>query len=177
MSIIKSLKKDDNAAFSEAFNEYHNALYSYIIKKTQSDYIAEEVVQLTFFKLWKYRQSLKEDIPLLNQLFRIARTTLINELKKEQYANQFKEFKRHSSKNEYEHIIEQISYTETLTKLGELVNILPPVRKKVFELSRFKYMTNKEISEHLSISPKTVENHMTLALKFIKPFFVSNNIE
>jgi len=172
MSVINALKSDDSAAFREVFNECHHALYGYIIKKTQSEYLAEEIVQITFFKLWKYRHSLKEDIPILNQIFRIGRTTLLNELKKEKYTNKYADHLRHIGKDSYEHVTEQVIYNETELKLNTLIARLPPVRKRVFELSRFNYMSHKEISESLSLSPKTVENHINLALKFIKSFFI-----
>lgn len=177
MLLIKLLKEDDNKAFSIVFNKYHHALYGYILKKTHSKYLSEEIVQLTFFKLWKYRHSLNEDIPLINQLFRIARTSLINELKKEQNAINYKELKIHDPQKGYEHIIEDISCSETQSKVIQLVDLLPPMRKKVFEMSRFKHMSNKEISIQLCISTKTVENHITLALKSIKPYFTAKHLK
>jgi len=172
MPLIKRLKKSDTIAFKEAFNQYQPTLYNYILKKTQSAYLAEEVVQITFFKLWKYRHSLKEEIPLLNQLFRIAKTTLINKLKKEQSANAYKKNTANLAEEAYEPVTEYISYAEAQSILQKLVEKLPPVRKKVFQLSRFHYMSHKQISAELSLSAKTIENHIHLALKFIKPFFM-----
>lgn len=171
MNYIRAIKRGDDHSFQEVYYQYHQAIYHYIIKKTQSHYIAEEIVQITFFKLWKYRHSLKEEIPLLMQLFRIARTSLINELKKKQYTEDYHEHQRHFEEDNYSHVLEQVVYEDVQSHLHSLINKLPPVRKKVFELSRFKGMTYKEIAEMLSISPKTVENHINLALKYIKPFF------
>src|SRR6185312_13404206 len=127
---------------------------------------AEEVVQTTFFKLWKYRHTLNEELPLVTQLFRIARTTLINELKKLQHARVYNNYKQYSSAEGYEHIVEETSYIETQLRLKLVVEMLPPVRKKVFELSRFHYLSHKEISQRLSLSRKTIETHINLALKF-----------
>lgn len=68
-------------------------------------------------------------------------------------------------------IYKNVFYKETNSKLEKLIATLPPVRRKIFEMSRFKEMSHKEISEKLSIAPKTVENHINLALKYIKTFF------
>jgi RNA polymerase sigma-70 factor (ECF subfamily) len=45
---------------------------------------------------------------------------------------------------------------------------MPPQRQRVFVLSRFKHKTNKEIAQILNVSEKTVEVHITLALKQLR---------
>jgi len=46
--------------------------------------------------------------------------------------------------------------------------MLPGRRKEIFIKSRFDGLSIKEISEELNISHKTVENHLSDALKFIR---------
>lgn len=170
MVLIALIKSDDAVAFKEVYNMYHHAVNNFIIKKTQSEYLAEEVVQITFYKLWKYRKSLKEDIPIINQIFRIARTTLINLLKKEKYVSEY-QYSIRNLPETYDHVTEEILYNESLQRLRLLIEQLPPMRRRVFELSRMNRLSYREISEMLSISTKTVENHINLALKFIRPYF------
>ena len=45
---------------------------------------------------------------------------------------------------------------------------LPEKRQQVFILSRTEGLTNKEIAQQLNISEKTVEDHITHAIKHIK---------
>lgn len=76
------------------------------------------------------------------------------------------------NKNEtHEYVTDEILYIETLQKLRGLLNQLPAMRRKVFEMSREKSMSYKEISKLLSLFTKTAENHTNLALKFIRPYF------
>lgn len=53
---------------------------------------------------------------------------------------------------------------------------LPERRRQVFELSRIQGLSHKEISQELGISPKTVENHLTLAIQDFKTAFGDNQI-
>lgn len=57
-------------------------------------------------------------------------------------------------------------------QLGEeingAINKLPERCREIFRLSRFEEMSYKEIAERLSISPKTVENQMGIALAKLK---------
>lgn len=169
MPLIDGLKASNEIALRKAFELFQEPLYRYIYDKTRSPELAKEVVQLTFIKLWKYRQSLKSEIALSSVLFRIARTIMIDELRKQKALR--KAELTESRSHEWELVTESVSYNDTLRKLELLIKQMPPVRQRVFRLSRLNCYSYSEIAEMLSISTKTVENHINLALKFIKPFF------
>lgn len=172
MSLISEIKEGNENTFREIFEQYERPLKNFIFEKTHSKYCAEEIVQLTFIKLWKYRKQLREDVKLSTQIFRIARTTIIDEMRRLKVKYKFEEYLNslplRSSESSGEKII---LYKEMLVLLNELVETLPPMRKEVFVMSRFEFLSHKEISKKLNISTKTVENHINLALKHIKPYF------
>jgi len=82
LNIVSQIKSGNELVFQQVFNEYHEKLFYYILKKTNSDYMAEEVVQLTFIKLWNTRENLNEEYQISSQIFRIAKTTLIDLIRK-----------------------------------------------------------------------------------------------
>ena len=173
MSKIEELKNSNQLAFNEIFNEYHAMVYNYILKRTGSKYYAEEVTQLVFIRLWKYRLGLSLEISLDFQLLRIAKTTLIDYLRKAECNRKRQEkLMGHKLKGVQTEFINPFELKETHSKLENLVNTLPPVRQQVFKMSRFNQLSNREISERLSITTKTVENHIHLALKFLKGHFI-----
>lgn len=45
------------------------------------------------------------------------------------------------------------------------------MRCKVFKMSRYEGKNVKEIASELGLAPKTMENHLYLALKYIKENF------
>ncbi|MGN6416391.1 MAG: RNA polymerase sigma factor [Pseudobacter sp.] len=169
MPLIDGLKASNENALRKAFELFQVPLYRYIYDKTRSPELAKEVVQLTFIKLWKYRQSLQNDITLSSVLFRIARTIMIDEIRKQKALR--KAELNESRSQQWELVSESVSYNDTLRKLEMLIRQMPPVRQRVFRLSRLNCYSYNEIAQMLSISTKTVENHINLALKFIKPFF------
>lgn len=169
MLSVKELKDGDEFYFRQVFDQYHQKLYFFILYKTRSEYIAEEVVQMAFTKLWQCRQTLQEEYTISTQLFRIATTTLIDFLRK--YNNKeavtapldiLDMEKGIDSTNE------KMRGAELQKKIIEAVNDLPPVRKQVFEMSREQGMSYREIAETLSVSSRTVEVHIYKALKQIK---------
>lgn len=169
MCIITELKTGSQAALKRLFDEYQQAVYYYVFEKTKSEYCSKEVVQLSFIKLWNYRQRLKEDVDISYQLFCIARTTMIDEVRKMQRNE--KVVTATAFKIAEQHMEDEIDYNDTRRKLQQLVALMPGVRQQVFYLSRFNNYSHKEIARALSISPKTVESHIHLAIKFLKPFF------
>jgi RNA polymerase sigma-70 factor (ECF subfamily) len=65
-------------------------------------------------------------------------------------------------------ILDDIFAREVQTEGNRAVNVLPEQCPKVFLLSRSNGMKNKEISKMLNLSEKTVESHLTKALKAIR---------
>lgn len=172
MYFIKDLKNSNQDTFNQIFYDFHQQLYNYMLHRTKSAYCAEEIVQLTFIKLWNSRKNLSEEIELHIQIFRIAKTTLIDYIRMYQKENCDISIIHHLNNETVQNdTYKQVYYKETIYKIKRLIDSLPPIRRKVFEMSRYKNMTNKEISEKLSIAPKTVENHINLALKYIKTYF------
>ena len=169
MSSVKELKDGDELIFKKVFDQYHQKLYFFILYKTKSEYIAEEVVQMAFTKLWQCRQTLHEEYTISTQLFRIATTILIDFLRK--YNNKDAVTAGldvlHIEKG-IDSTNEKMSEADLQMRISKAVNELPPVRKQVFEMSREQGMTYREIAETLSVSSRTVEAHIYKALKQIK---------
>jgi RNA polymerase sigma-70 factor (ECF subfamily) len=172
---IKELKNGDEFYFRQVFDQYHQKLYFFILYKTKSEYIAEEVVQMAFAKLWQCRQTLQEEYTISTQLFRIATTILIDFLRK--YNNKNAMTTRLDVVNIEKGIDstnEKMNGAELQKRISEAVNDLPPVRKQVFEMSREQGMSYREIAETLCVSSKTVEAHIYKALKQIKKHIAWN---
>jgi RNA polymerase sigma-70 factor (family 1) len=167
---IAALKQNDTFTFNELFHEYHQKVYFLVLSRSKSSYIAEETTQLTFIKLWNYRHHLDESLPLSQQIFRIARTTLIDVLRKDATYSAMKQHIQSSSEHSDGFVAMELK--ELNDTLRETIQKLPPVRRKVFELSRNHYLSHKEISKLLSLSIKTVETHISLALKQLRHLMI-----
>jgi len=166
VSQVAALKKNDFKCFSEVYAQNHSKLYHFIYKRTQSLYLAQEIVQVTFIRLWETRSRLADELAVDIQLFRIARTVLIDELRKETVKLKYINWAGDNIDHLYED--DQVANKDTLNHIFIAIEKLPPVRKKVFKLSRIQGFSHKQIAGLLSISPKTVENHITKAIKQLR---------
>ncbi|MDI3321284.1 RNA polymerase sigma factor [Pinibacter soli] len=171
MDYILAIINGDETAFREVFNGYHEKLYFYIFTKTKSAYLAEEVVQLSFIKLWKYRKSLNPSLAFSTQLYRIATTTLIDLLRKQSLSQDLTVGLEKTDIPSDEDFYANNGAKEMQAQLQTAMLSLPPVRRKVFEMSRMEGLSYKEIAQRLSISTKTVEHHISKALKALRIHF------
>jgi len=162
------IKNGSRRAFYEAYHAWHPKLYQYIYKYTRSAYYAEETVQLTFIRLWEKRATLSEQYSLSTQLFRIAKSTLIDLTRKEERRN-CQELSDSFVAGGEESL--RLQHKEDLQRALAAIERLPEQSAKVFRLSRLEELSHKEIGRRLSISPKTVEVHITKALKLLRKAF------
>lgn len=163
---ISAIKNSDTSAFEKVFNDYFSEVYHHVLNKTQSSYIAEEVTQLTFIKLWKNRESLKENVKLNYVIFRIATTTLIDEVRKDNnFHRLIHELGVNSSLGSKSKRLDDLENKDMVSKILEK---MPKMRQKVYRLSRIDGLTYDEIAITLDISIKTVEKHISKAIKQIK---------
>ncbi|MDR3712746.1 MAG: RNA polymerase sigma-70 factor [Puia sp.] len=162
---IKQIREGDRQVYYKVYEEHHQKLYRYIYKYTQSAYYAEETVQLSFIKLWEKREGLSEQYSISTQLFRIAKSTLIDLLRKEKIRDTQALSDVFVSPSPLE---ERTIYKEELRNVLSAINELPAQCREVFTLSRFNDLSHKEISAQLSISPKTIETHISKALKYLR---------
>src|SRR5690606_35230114 len=76
MEHIKALKADNQNVFKRVYEQYHPQIYGFILQRTKSDYIAQEVRQLTCSKVWRRRDILSDDIRIRAQVCGVARQVM-----------------------------------------------------------------------------------------------------
>lgn len=163
------LKNGCLKAFEKIYNQYSAKLYNYVLKVSQGDhYLAEEVVQTAFMRLWEIREQVDPCKPVLFLLGRIARNILINIYQHQTVEYVYSNYVLNHHP-EADNTMEEKANLNFLNEyIDELTEKLPPVRRKVFWLSKRKYYTNKEIAGMMDISESTVATHLSLALKFLR---------
>ena len=162
--LISDLKQGNEILFEKVYKLWHLKVYAYFIHKTKSEYMAEELVQLTFIKLWNFKNTLNEDISFEAQLFTIARTSMLDFLKKQATRQRVTDRVIPLIETRSEPLWE----FDLKSRILKSINSLPPIRKQVFLLNRNEGFSNKQIAERLAISTRTVEKHMSLALRQLK---------
>lgn len=164
--MIEAIKRGDEAAFRQAYENYRGKVYGYFLKHTRCPEDAGDLLQTTFLKLWKYRETLSPDYLLEQHLFHICRTVFIDHLRKLQRFP-----KAHALSGNIVLSSSQSHYStefDLRDRLRNALSAMPALRKKIFELNRLQGYSYQEIARELSISVKAVDNNLAKAVKFLR---------
>jgi len=162
---VLAIKNGDKKSFESAYYNWSSKVYYFILRQSGSEDIAMEVVQQVFVRLWDKREGLSEEHTLSIQLFRMAKTIFVDELRKAAQSRKYIQYIQSKDQIFAENTLE---HKEALGIVYRAIERMPAVRKQIFLMSRMEHLSYQQIAQKLSISPKTVENHIGLALRFLR---------
>ena len=174
IKILQNLKNGDRDAFHVIFQTYFQRLFIFACKYVEQEQ-AKDIVQDCFYDLWRNREKIEITSSLSAYLFTIIKNRCFKHLKKEQ--------KKLANQNNYgiklrQEELEFFIYSEkSIVEFGikdrieKVINQLPDKCSEVFKESRWYGLTNKEIAVKLNVSVKSVEKHISKALKLFREEF------
>ena len=177
--LLDLLKKDDDAAFTEIYNRYWKKLFTAASNKLDDLAEAEDIVQQVFITIWNRRAVLEITSSLASYLAVAVKYHVFKSLDKNFKRRQFIGDDAAAAILEVadDSTRQWVEFQEVRERLALLVAALPEKCRLVYQLSREQGYSQKQIAAELDISEKTVEAHMSKAIKSLKTglksFFVA----
>ena len=159
--------KGDEKALSLLLNEYHNYLMVVGLRYLSDKQRVEDVIHDVFADLWQRKNAVEISVGV-KSFFRGA---VINKclaiIRKDSRMDYVENHNSTLPANQASP--DQIVDHDNLKKIiDNIVDDLPEKCQAVFRMSRYEGKSHQEIADTLGISKKTIENHMTKALKTLK---------
>ena len=172
---LTDLKNGSFKAFENIYHRYSGKLYNFIMTISKGNkYMSEEIVQSTFIKLWEVHEQIDSQHPIHSFLSTIAKNQLFNKYKRQTIEYVYQEFVLKKQTN-YDNTTENEIDLRWLEEfVNQLIEQLPPSRKKIFILKKKEDLSTKQIAEIMNISISTVETQISIAMKFIRAEFEKN---
>lgn len=162
------LQQGDEAAFETLYNRYWEKLLTVAYYRTGSMEIAKELVQDVFANLWRRKEQINIKTTFASYIFSAMKYTVLDYTRAQAVREKYVEAIKKSVLETDNTTIDLIAYQELNNVLEEEIDKLPEKCRMVFRLSRIEHYSTKEIAKKLHISPKTVENQITKALKVLR---------
>lgn len=148
---------------------YSESISRYILMYVRSKEVTEELLSDVFYTIWEKKEVASQLENFHAYIYSVAKFKALNYLRGQkvetvnldQIPIDIFAFTKTTAEEEY---ISQ----ETINELNEAIEELPPKCKLAFKLVKEDNMKYKDAAEHLGISIKTLEIHLTTAMKKLK---------
>jgi RNA polymerase sigma-70 factor (ECF subfamily) len=160
-SILTPLIREN---FKQQYFLYFEDLCRFAHFYCSDEQLAKDSVQQVFLKLWENQTDFRSISNPKSYLFTAVKNQVLNESRKKDV---MKRLENEDISDDYS-VEDRLAGKDLKDKIQTLVNLLPAKRQYIFKLSREEDKSYKEIAELMEIAPKTVENQIGKALKFLR---------
>jgi RNA polymerase sigma-70 factor (ECF subfamily) len=161
--------RGDELAYAELFHRFAIVLQKFAEAIIHDGGAAEELVSDVFIRVWERRETLDQISNLRMYLYISVRNFSINHLRahKHPVTVSLDEIPLDLHDTLQTTPLDDTMERELVERLREAVLQLPLRCRVIFKLAKEDGLRHREIAELLQLSPKTVENQMTIALRKI----------
>lgn len=158
-----------------AYRQYHDAALRFVKSYVRDEMTSEDIVADAFLELWKIerREEVERPYPLL---ITILRHRSLNWLKRERIKQVAMDHMATGRSRDLNYRIMALEacnpeelFSEEIREIVErTLETMSPMTAKIFAMSRWENMSAKEIAEKVGLTTKSVEYHITKALKTLR---------
>jgi RNA polymerase sigma-70 factor (ECF subfamily) len=167
--IVAMLRQSDKTAISLLYDNYSDALFGVILRIVQQEHLAEEILQDTFLKIWKFRESYDETKGrFFTWMLNIARNTAIDQTRLKSFSQKNQDIDNVVSIIDSK---EQDNFNVDGLGLREIIAELPEEHRSIINLVYFQGYTHIEAAETLNIPLGTLKTRLRLAIVQLRKTF------
>ncbi|MDJ1470295.1 RNA polymerase sigma-70 factor [Xanthocytophaga flava] len=166
--LLALLKASDRHVFNLIYKKYWKKFYRIALYHVKSSEVAKDIIQDLFTSLWVRREDLTITKGLDGYLSSALKYQILNYIRNQSLHQSHHTLILKQSSALSHSTEEQIHFQQVTDAVQDQIQKLPERSREVFELSRNEGRSLKEIAQLLQISPKTVEVHMSKALRLLR---------
>jgi RNA polymerase sigma-70 factor (ECF subfamily) len=165
---MERIQNGDTAALDEVLRRFWLPLVSYAAHLLRDPDAAEDAVQEALLRFWEARATWMASDRLGGFLYQATRNICLNELDKRRVRTAWTQQQRRSERPQAASPLELTERAQLRALLIKVIDELPPKRREVFVLARFHARTYRDIAEIMDISPRTVANQLSAAVRDLR---------
>lgn len=174
--LVERLKKGDLEAFDLIYGIYAGKLHAFGMRYLKSAAEAEELVQSVFLKLWENHRRIDLSLSFRSYLFTIAYNDICKLFRRQGYLQKYVIETLYENRQSTSATEEGTEYQSVLGEVQRLLGTLPESQRKAFIMSKIEGKTSKEVATLLGLSPGTVDNYISGALKMLRGKITGKNL-
>lgn len=176
-TLVLRLVDGDEDAFCELYAAYKSRLIYFAMRFLKSREYAEDVFQDAFAMIWQGRRFINPDASFSSYLYTIVRNRVLNQLRELNNQDKFREHILSQAVDYSNDTKNEILANDLQQLIARALQRLTPRQREIFEMSRERQMSHKDIAEALGISVNTVQESISLSLKSLRGYLQKNSVE
>ncbi len=151
------------------FKESYHALTYFAFKILNSRSEAEDIVQDAFIKYWDQRDEISDDLPAIKSyLYTSVKNSCFNVLRHRSVSEKYLQKTSGAGIIHEKDALEILLEAETMALVFKAVDKLPPVCRRITQMSYLQGKKNDEIAAELGISVNSVKTHKQRAAQLLR---------
>lgn len=175
--LLNSIAGRDPDALVELYNRHAQPIYNMIMSIVHDHIVADDLLQETFWQVWRKAETYRGDGTVIGWLFRIARNKSLDLLRRQKRRPKALIVRTQAAEEEVWAMLSVESKVERLTNrtfthkhLHQALDSIPIEQRLCLELAYFEGMTQSQIAAHIQIPVGTVKTRTRLGLEKLKRF-------
>lgn len=166
--LIHRLNNNDDSALASIYKENWEMMYLGAYNLVKDKQVSEDIVQDVFVNFWKKRGDLDIKVSLKSYLYTSTIYKTYDYFRKNKSAIKVELLENFNERIQTSNPETKLMDKELQDYLEAIINKLPEKCRIVYNLSRDEQLSHKEIATKLNISTRTVEGHISKALKILR---------
>lgn len=175
-SLVLRLIEGDEDAFCELYAAYKNRLIYFAMRFLKSREYAEDIFQDAFAVVWQGRRFINPDASFSAYLYTIVRNRILNQLRDLSNQDKLREQILSQAVNYTNETKDEIIANDLRQFISRALQQLTPRQREIFQMSRERQMSHREIVEVLGISVNTVQESISISLRTLRTYLEKNSI-
>lgn len=164
----RGLQRSDRQAYADLFESTYEGLFGFSRSIVRDSQAAHDVLQDVYMKLWQIRESVDPRRSLKSLLYQMVRNFSLNH-ERQKKTRSTDSLDTSLTEPAAGGDIEGDVHTNTLSdRIHAWIADMPDRRREAFVLSRFEGLSHEEIARVMELTPRTVNNHIVLALQDLR---------
>lgn len=166
-SVVERLREGDEKAFREIYLRYWKRLLLTAHRKVSSREEAEELVQNLFVSLWEKREeAVIENVE--RYLFTSLKYLVLNHIRSRMMEARYVSYAERTQSQKDNGTEASVALSDLAEALEAGLSCLPEKTMVIFKMNRQEHHSVKEIAQSLNLPTRTVEYHLSKALKALR---------
>ena len=168
---LDALRAGDPRALEALLQDVWAPLVRHLTGVTGSRDTAQDAAQEAFVRLWERRERWASG-SLRALVYRIGRNVALDMVRRGRVRERWARQEARGGPGGADHASPSpdrvLEHAEVRWRVESALGRLPARRREAFELVRFAGLTHQEVAEVMDLSPQTVANHLSLALRDLR---------